>query len=577
MLKKSLLILSIVLIIPLIGIQAQQAPLPQGIFDALSDLSVKVGKSFRIDCTDPNDSSTCKANDGGLIWSWKADIYPDASLGCPQPGQSYAQGQTRGFQYLFTYNNINYDYRQSADRTVLFLCTSGGPQITTTGTPGAPAAPIDPALCPLPPRLTAGQTAKVGDQNDIPNRMRASAGINGAYLIDIPAGGQFTVIGGPVCADRYVWWQVNYNGTVGWTAEGEIDSNGSPDYWLEPLGGAGSNLAAGLQPLTSANASAITQIAAQSLPFNIRDAAYWNGFKVIALTSGTFVRLQTHDNWQANASFNFGQDGQELAHVAVTENAQGQRWMATSHYNASTDTASIKIWTVGAVDTGLVAQEVRTLPFPVRLISDMDFRPDGTQLAVTGSDGTRNLIQIYEVITGNVIASIDLTAFPQTFAYNPQTSRIAIVTDDSQIRLIDVPFENAQLQGYNPNNIQGGQHAVTINALGTRLAYTGNENILQLWDLTNNTVLREIPLPINGGVFVASDVVFSPDGTLVVVAGGIELLNQGETQVYDVATGNLLARIPVFARQIQFAGNNAVHLFTADPAPLNNWYLYGVK
>ncbi len=568
-----LIVCIMTLIIPLVGTQAQQAPLPQGIFDALSDLSVKLGKSFRIDCSNPNDSSSCKANDGGLVWTWRAEIYPDASLGCPQAGQTYAQVQTRGFQYLFTYNGVNYDYRQSADRATLFLCTSAGPQ--TSITPGAPAASIDPALCPLPSRLTVGQPAKVSDQNDIPNRMRASAGVNGAYLSDIPAGGQFTVIGGPVCADKYVWWQVNYNGTVGWTVEGEVESNGSPDYWLEPIGSTGINLTAGLQPMTSANVSQITQIAVQSLPFNVRDAAYWSNFKVIALTSGTFVRVQTHDHWQADAAVTIGQDGQELVHVAATENVQGQRWMATSHYTASTDKASIKIWSVGAIDTGIVAQEYLTLPFPVRLVSDMAFSPDGSRLAVTGSDGTRNILQTYDVVSGNVISTVEFVSFPQAFAYNPQTSSLAVVTADSQIRLVEGTTEVKQLQGHNPNNIQGGQHTVSINALGTRLAYTGNENILQLWDLTNRTVLREIPMPIDGGVFVASDTAFSPDGTLLVVAGGIDMLNRGETQIYEVATGNLLARIPVFARQIQFAGNNALHLFTADPA--NNWYLYGVR
>ena len=37
---------------------------------------------------------------------------------------------------------------------------------------------------------------------------------------------------GPVCAaDGRNWWQVNYNGIIGWTAEGSGTS-----YWLEPYG-----------------------------------------------------------------------------------------------------------------------------------------------------------------------------------------------------------------------------------------------------------------------------------------------------------------------------------------------------
>jgi uncharacterized protein YraI len=49
-------------------------------------------------------------------------------------------------------------------------------------------------------------------------------------LTQIPSGGTFTVLAGPTCANGMNWWQVNYNGTVGWTAEG--DASG---YWLEPL------------------------------------------------------------------------------------------------------------------------------------------------------------------------------------------------------------------------------------------------------------------------------------------------------------------------------------------------------
>jgi len=39
----------------------------------------------------------------------------------------------------------------------------------------------------------------------------------------------FTVLDGPWCGDEHLWWQVNYNDKIGWTAEGE----GSV-YWLEP-------------------------------------------------------------------------------------------------------------------------------------------------------------------------------------------------------------------------------------------------------------------------------------------------------------------------------------------------------
>ena len=64
--------------------------------------------------------------------------------------------------------------------------------------------------CPgaLPPRLTVGERARVlpGD----PNNVRLSPKLSSAILSTIPAGGVFEVLDGPVCADGYAWWSINY-------------------------------------------------------------------------------------------------------------------------------------------------------------------------------------------------------------------------------------------------------------------------------------------------------------------------------------------------------------------------------
>src|SRR5262249_28630715 len=52
---------------------------------------------------------------------------------------------------------------------------------------------------------------------------------SGALLTTLPAGQQVDVLGGPVCADGFQWWQVKADQTQGWTVEG----SGS-DYWLVP-------------------------------------------------------------------------------------------------------------------------------------------------------------------------------------------------------------------------------------------------------------------------------------------------------------------------------------------------------
>jgi hypothetical protein len=84
--------------------------------------------------------------------------------------------------------------------------------------------------CTLPPRLVAGQTGRV--LPGLPNVLRSAPGNGGDSRIigEIPGGAVFTTISGPACAsDGRLWWQVNYNGSVGWTGEGE-----GTTYWVEP-------------------------------------------------------------------------------------------------------------------------------------------------------------------------------------------------------------------------------------------------------------------------------------------------------------------------------------------------------
>jgi hypothetical protein len=70
----------------------------------------------------------------------------------------------------------------------------------------------------LPTILTLGEVAEI-QAGGTPNRVRRLPSLEGEYLFDIAPGSQFPLIGGPVCTDGIVWWQVAAGGRVGWTAE----------------------------------------------------------------------------------------------------------------------------------------------------------------------------------------------------------------------------------------------------------------------------------------------------------------------------------------------------------------------
>ncbi len=101
-----------------------------------------------------------------------------------------------------------------------------------TGTPrtiDAPASGGSSAACPLPPRMQLGALGIVDATTPTPNRLRSQPSLNGSQIGLIPTNEIFTVIDGPVCANGIQWWQVDYNGRTGWTAEGQ---NGT--YYIRP-------------------------------------------------------------------------------------------------------------------------------------------------------------------------------------------------------------------------------------------------------------------------------------------------------------------------------------------------------
>jgi serine/threonine protein kinase len=85
---------------------------------------------------------------------------------------------------------------------------------------------------PSPARVANGMQGVV-EPGGVPNRVRAEPNVEAEVLTQMPPGATFVIVGGPECGpdDLLRWWQVNYNGVVGWTAEGEGD-----EYYIAPPG-----------------------------------------------------------------------------------------------------------------------------------------------------------------------------------------------------------------------------------------------------------------------------------------------------------------------------------------------------
>ena len=132
----------------------------------------------------------------------------------------YTVRNLTALQVLYTlWQQILYDADQAIPATAP---PAGGVPTSAPGGLGDPAC-----MGVRPSSLVVGGQGRVTP--GLANKMRSAPGTAAAEVGSIPGEAIFSVIGGPRCADGYLWWQVSYNGVTGWTAAG----SGTED-WVVP-------------------------------------------------------------------------------------------------------------------------------------------------------------------------------------------------------------------------------------------------------------------------------------------------------------------------------------------------------
>jgi hypothetical protein len=127
--RLAIALLSVALLLPALAIVAQDSGGRPPSFDlALADLSRRVNRTLTI-----ADVSTPTTR-----WEWRGVTYSDSSLDCPQASEAITPGQVIGYQFIFLYRGITYDYRIAlAQDETLRLCTT-------------PRAGTEPTVQPIP-------------------------------------------------------------------------------------------------------------------------------------------------------------------------------------------------------------------------------------------------------------------------------------------------------------------------------------------------------------------------------------------------------------------------------------------
>ncbi|MBX3065268.1 MAG: Ig-like domain-containing protein [Anaerolineae bacterium] len=189
--------------------------------------------------------------------------------------------------------------------------------ITDEGTSGsaAPAAFECPGAPPT--QLAVGMEVYVLYDDPRPIRVRENAGLAGRQITQANPGTVFSVVGGPVCSDGYVWWSVvSEDETIrGWVAEGNLEN-----YFIGPNYPANSGVPSGDGPTIVENtASAPLKPGAYLLYYTAPELAdaYYGDIRHLMIVATANLTLKVNDN-SALAWVTDLQSGQPVAGAVVT-------------------------------------------------------------------------------------------------------------------------------------------------------------------------------------------------------------------------------------------------------------------
>ena len=98
----------------------------------------------------------------------------------------------------------------------------------------------------LEPRIRIGTANARISAGSVPNRLREEPTATSEQIGEIQPGRTLdAILDGPACNEGYVWWQVNIDGTVGWTVESDINAN---SYYIEPFDESGNVIDESVEP-----------------------------------------------------------------------------------------------------------------------------------------------------------------------------------------------------------------------------------------------------------------------------------------------------------------------------------------
>lgn len=542
------------LMIALVGVSvagAQQGT-PAQIFYALDDLSSRLGRTVRL-----NDLQS---------WRYQIETYNTNDLGCPTyQGQGGALNRaTEVYIFDLTYRGTTYQYRVTADGAIRLWCGQLA-AVSPTTAPGTATAPptaettpeatTEATLAPCPadfagfltPRLAVGGQASI-EVGGTPNPVRQSPRLSAEQVGIINGGAVADVIGGPICADGLVWWQVSFLDVEGWIAEGAL-----PDtYFIDPVESAEVTQAA-RAAITPRNAADL--VALDAIPIDqVNDLAFTGDGGLLAIASTGDGSVYEFPAAQPAAPLDVA-----LAGASAAAASPDGRYLGFGTFGGEILVLDTESGITAFIEPAPEAGPVNALEFSpdnlYYLAAVQGYTPDADSAVV---------VRVYALPGNLVILERDLLGtFGGDLAFNLAGDRLYYTDNavheinlDTSTEISARPLDTAV---YSPLAVQPGTGALAYaDGASVRVA-VGDETALAI-GLPNRAT--------------ATGLAFSPDGALLAVQSISRRGNiiTSTVSVVDAETGEILFQTPNTGGALTFSPDGSLLLVASE----DEIALYGV-